>query len=91
MNIFYENLENNTIIFEDNNINVIIDENDIVWFNGNEISSSLGYKYPKDAIINNVEKDDKIKLEDININQKPNKHPFLNVFSSKIHLKRAGA
>jgi hypothetical protein len=39
MNIFYENLENNTIIFEDNNINVIIDENDIVWFNGNEISS----------------------------------------------------
>jgi len=75
MNIFYENLEKNTIIFENNNINVIIDENDIAWFNANEIALSLGYKYPKDAIINNVEKEDKIKLEDININYKIDKHP----------------
>lgn len=29
MNIFYENLEKNIIKFENNNINVIIDENDI--------------------------------------------------------------
>ena len=29
MNIFYENLEKNTIKFENNDINVIIDENDI--------------------------------------------------------------
>jgi len=73
MNIFYENLEKNTIKFENNDINVIIDENDIVWFNANEIAISLGYKYPKDAIINNVEKEDKIKLE--NINYKIEKHP----------------
>jgi prophage antirepressor-like protein len=75
MNIFYENLEKNIIKFENNDINVIIDENDLVWFNANEISLSLGYKYPKDAIINNVEKDDKIKLENININYKIEKHP----------------
>lgn len=75
MNVFYENLNNNTIKFENNNINVIIDDNDIVWFNANEIALSLGYKYPKDAIINNVEKEDKIKLEDININYKIEKHP----------------
>jgi len=62
MNIFYENLEKNTIRFENNNINVIIDESNVVWFNANEISISLGYKYPKDAIINNVDKEDKIKL-----------------------------
>jgi hypothetical protein len=43
-------------IFENNDINVIIDDSDIAWFNANEIAISLGYKYPKDAIINNVEK-----------------------------------
>jgi prophage antirepressor-like protein len=61
MNIFFENLEKNTIKFENNDINVIIDENDIVWFNASEIAISLGYKYPKDAIINNVEKENKIR------------------------------
>ena len=75
MNLFYENLEKNTIKFENNDINVIIDDSDIAWFNANEIAISLGYKYPKDAIINNVEKEDKIKLEDININYKIEKHP----------------
>jgi prophage antirepressor-like protein len=71
----YENLEKNIIQFENNNINVIIDENDIVWFNANEIAISLGYKYPKDAIINNVEKEDKTNLENINLKYKINKHP----------------
>jgi len=75
MDVFYENLEKNTIKFENNIINIIIDESDIIWFNANDIATSLGYKYPKDAIINNVEKEDKIKLEYININNKINKHP----------------
>jgi prophage antirepressor-like protein len=75
MELFYENLEKNTIKFENNNINVIIDENSIVWFNANEIAISLEYKYPKDAIINNVEKEDKVKLEDMNISYKIKKHP----------------
>ena len=44
MNIFYENLEKNIIKFENNDINVIKDENDIAWFNANEIAMSLGYK-----------------------------------------------
>ena len=75
MNLFYENLEKNTIKFENNDINVIIDDSDITWFNATEIATSLGYKYPKDAIINNVEKEDKTKLENININYKIKKHP----------------
>jgi prophage antirepressor-like protein len=75
MNNFYENLDKNTIKFENNDINVIIDDNDIPWFNANEIGLALGYKYPKDAIINNVDKEDKLKLEDININYKIDKHP----------------
>lgn len=75
METFYENLEKNTIKFENKDINVIIDDLDIVWFNANEITIALGYLYPKDAIINNVEKEDKIKLENININYKVKKHP----------------
>ena len=74
MNIFYENLENNTIRFENNNINIILNDNEI-WFNANGIALSLGYNCPKDAIKNNVEKEDKIKLEDINIDYEINKHP----------------
>jgi hypothetical protein len=68
-------LEKNTIKFENNNINIIIDKNNIIWFNANEIALTLGYKYPKDAIINNVDKKNKLKLEHININYKINKHP----------------
>ena len=45
MDIFYNNLENNIIKFENNNINVIIDDLDIIWFNANEICIALGYKY----------------------------------------------
>ena len=55
-------------MFENNNINIIIDENSYIWFNANEIALALGYKYPKDAIINNVDKEDKIKLENKNVN-----------------------
>ena len=75
MENFYKNLENNTIKFENNDINVIIDNNSIIWFNANEIAVSLGYSYPKDAIINNVENEDKTKLENINIDYKIKKHP----------------
>jgi hypothetical protein len=44
----------------------------------------LGYKYPKDAIINNVEKEDKTKLENININYKIEKH------SHSIYINKSG-
>lgn len=37
------------------------------WFVGNDIANSLGYKYPKDAIRDNVDQDDKqlIQLSDL--------------------------
>lgn len=72
---FYENLEKNFIKFDSSSINVIIDEDEILWFNANEIAVTLGYKYPKDAIIKNVDKEDKIQLENMNINIKIDKHP----------------
>ena len=47
----------------------------ILWFNAKDITTFLGYKHTKDAIINNIEIKDKIKLENININYKIKKHP----------------
>ncbi len=63
MATLYEALDENYIKFESSIINVIIDNSNIPWFNANEIASSLGYTYPKDAISNNVDEEDKIKLE----------------------------
>ena len=66
----------NTITFEKCKIYVIIDNNNIIWFNAKQICQSLEYKEPKKAILNNVNKDDKIQLKNMNINfnikQQPN-------------------
>ena len=57
----------NTINFENYKIIVIIDNNNIIWFNAKQICSSLKYKQAKQTIINNVEKIDKIQLKNMNI------------------------
>lgn len=75
MNEIYETLDKHYIKFEAKKINVIIDNDGGAWFNAKEIASSLGYKLPKYAIINNVEKKDKIQLQDINLRIKIKKHP----------------
>jgi prophage antirepressor-like protein len=57
----------NTINFEKHKIIVIIDNNNIIWFNAKQVCMSLEYKQAKQAIINNVEKNDKIQLKNMNI------------------------
>ena len=57
----------NTINFENYKIIVIIDNNNIIWFNAKQICSSLKYKQAKQTIINNVDKIDKIQLKNMNI------------------------
>jgi len=57
----------NTIQFEKNKIIVIIDNNNIIWFNAKQICVSLEYKQAKKTISNNVEKSDKIQLKNMNI------------------------
>ena len=57
----------NTIIFEKHKIIVIIDNNNIVWFNAKQICISLRYKDTKKTISNNVDKSDKIQLKNMNI------------------------
>ena len=64
-----------TITFEKTKIIIIIDNNKIIWFNAKQICIALKYKQPKMAIINNVEKEDKIQLKNININFKVYQQP----------------
>ena len=70
-----DTLESNYIMFEDCKISVLIDNDDKIWFCAKDIAEALDYKDPKIAIYENVEKNDKIKLEDININIEMSKHP----------------
>ena len=64
-----------TITFEKNRIIIIIDNNKQIWFNAKQICIALKYKQPKMAIINNVEKKDKIQLKNIDINFKVYQQP----------------
>lgn len=57
----------NTINFEKHKIIIIIDNNNIVWFNAKQICGSLEYKQAKQTVINNIEKSDKIQLKNMNI------------------------
>jgi len=66
----HETLDQNYIKFEK-----IIDDDNNDWFNANEIATALGYAQPKLAIINNIDKKDKIKLEDINTDIETSNHP----------------
>jgi prophage antirepressor-like protein len=57
----------NTITFENHKIIIIIDNNNIIWFNAKQLCISLGYKQLKKAISNIVEINDKIQLKNMNI------------------------
>ncbi len=70
-----DTLESNYIVFENIRISVVIDNDDKVWFCAKDVAESLGYKDTKIAIYENVEKDDKIKLEDINTSTNVDRHP----------------
>jgi len=65
----------NTITFENNKIIIIIDNSNIIWFNAKQICIALKYKQPQMAIINNVDKEDKIQLKNIDINFKIKQQP----------------
>ena len=57
----------NTITFENHKIIVIIDNDNIIWFNAKQICLSLEYKDTKQAIVNHVDSKDKMQLKDMNI------------------------
>ena len=62
-------MENNKLITREyfNNeylseVTMIQDDDKIVWFNGADIASILGYSNTRDALKKHVDEDDKIKL-----------------------------
>ena len=65
----------NTITFENYKIIVIIDNDKIIWFNAKQICISLKYKELKKTISNNIDKEDKIQLKNINISFKLQQQP----------------
>jgi prophage antirepressor-like protein len=65
----------NTVNFEKHKIIVIIDNNYLIWFNAKQICISLEYKQAKQAIINNVERADKIQLKNMNISFEMKQQP----------------
>ena len=65
----------NILNFENNKIIVLIDNDNKIWFNAKQICILLEYKQAKQAIINNVEKNNKIQLKNMNINFKIRQQP----------------
>ena len=75
MTTIFETLHDNYIMFEQYNINIIIDSNDNLWFNANDLTNALGYNKPKHTIQNHIDIKDKIQLQYINHNNNIKKHP----------------
>ena len=65
MTAIFETLNENFIIFEKNKIGIIIDDNDKIWFNGNELTKAIGYSDSRDAIRSHTDKLDRIQIKNI--------------------------
>jgi prophage antirepressor-like protein len=62
------NTSYNTITFENYKIIVIIDNDEIIWFNAKQICKSLEYKNTKKTTSYIIKKKNKIQLKNMNIN-----------------------
>ena len=65
MTAIFETLNENFIIFEKNKIGIIIDDNDKIWFNGNELTKAIGYSDSRDAMRSHTDKLDRIQIKNI--------------------------
>lgn len=54
-----------TRTFETMDITMIQDDEHEIWFKGHDVASILGYKKPRNAIIQHVEEEDKVTLGDM--------------------------
>ena len=79
-----EPLDDNYIIFEQHVISIIMDTNDILWFNANDLTAALGYTEAKRMIQLHINKKDKIQLKNINHNYNIVIHP------NSIYLNESG-
>lgn len=75
MTSILETLQENYILFEQNRIHIIMDTNDILWFNAYDLTFALGYTEAKRMVQLHIEQKDKIQLKNINHNYNIKNHP----------------
>lgn len=63
----FKSFTKNIILFENNKIRIIIDDDNDFWFNAKDTGKALGYAFPKTAINQMVDDRAKKYLEDINV------------------------
>lgn len=70
------NIFNNQLTYKNNEIKIIIDINNIIWFKFRNIVDILNYKNKKDVLNKNIEKKNKIHLKNLKLLFKiKNEHP----------------
>jgi len=84
MKNIFETLEENYITFDKTTINVIIDNSDKIWFNANQLATSIGYVDPKGALLKHTDKIDRVQIKNINHSYDIKQHP------QTIYLSEAG-
>ena len=84
MKNIFETLEENYITFDKTTINVIIDNSDKIWFNANQLATSIGYVDPKGALLKHTDKIDRVQIKNINHSYNIKQHP------QTIYLSEAG-
>jgi prophage antirepressor-like protein len=84
MKNIFETLEENYITFDKTTINVIIDNSDKIWFNANQLATSIGYIDPKGALLKHTDKIDRVQIKNINHSYDIKQHP------QTIYLSEAG-
>jgi prophage antirepressor-like protein len=66
---------NNTLIYNNNKINILLDIDNNIWFKFSNISNLLNYKNRKIALKDNVSKENKRRLKEIKMLFKINEQP----------------
>ena len=67
---------NNTLIYNNNKINILLDIDNNIWFKFSNISNLLNYKNRKIALKDNVSKENKRRLKEIKMLFKINEQLF---------------
>ena len=62
--------------FETNEITMIKDDNNDVWFKAHDVATVLGYKKTENAIFQHVDEEDKLKMDEITITLKQGDSKF---------------
>lgn len=83
MDSIFKTLDQGFIKYKNNTINIIVDENEMIFFNAKETASALGYKSHIDAIKQHTNKKDRMQLQFINSDNKSG-HPH------SLYLTEAG-